>query len=398
MNNRPFEKIRVLDLAHVLAGPFCSYLLALLGADVLKIEPPDEPDEVRGRGPDAELNAESMGINYLAQGANKKAITLNLKSAAGRKIFTELAATADVVIENYRTGALAALGLGYKEIASINPRVVYCSMTGFGQEGPRAAVNAYDNVIQAASGLMSVTGTPQLHPLKTGAPIVDYASGLNAAFAVAAALFRREGTGRGVHIDCSMMDTAMFLMASQVAAVLHTDVFAPIYRGNDQLESGLCCYETAEGLLMMGAFNRRQHERLWRAFERPDFAAYSSWEDMAAHSSEMREDLARRLRGRSAASWEEYFHGIGVPAERVRTLKEAIEIAQSPERALTAELESPKPGGVPIRVLAFPFHYSEGGPEVTSPPPRIGQHTHEVLRSLGYSNEQISNFQSEGVV
>src|SRR5262249_35735794 len=143
--NRPFEGMRVLDLTHVLAGPYSTYLLALLGAETIKIEPPDEPDEVRGRGADPELNAILMGLNYLTQGANKKAITLNLKNEKGRHILKQLVADADVLVENYRAGALGALGLGYKEMCVINPQIIYCSMTGFGQSGSRAQVNAYDN-------------------------------------------------------------------------------------------------------------------------------------------------------------------------------------------------------------------------------------------------------------
>src|SRR5262245_26814076 len=184
--------MRVLDLTHVLAGPFCTYMLALLGADTIKIEPPDEPDEVRGRGIDPTLNAELMGTNYQTQNSNKRAITLNLKLQKGRDVLCRLATKADIFVENYRTGALQQLGLGYDDMRAVNPRIVYCSMTGFGQTGPRASVNAYDNVIQAASGLMSLTGTAEVTPLKAGAAIIDYASGVNAAFAIASALVRRE--------------------------------------------------------------------------------------------------------------------------------------------------------------------------------------------------------------
>src|SRR5215831_968774 len=218
ITDRPFEGLRVLDLTHVLAGPFCTYLLALFGADTIKIEPPGEPDEVRGRGVDAELNAQLMGTNYLTQNANKQAITLNLKSETGRHIVKRLISRTDIFVENYRTGALAALGLGFEHVRVLNPRIIYCSMTGFGQTGPHAGINAYDNVIQAASGLMSLTGTPEVNPIKTGAAIIDYASGLNAAFTIAAALVRRERTGEGGYIDCSMMESALCLLSSQVTA------------------------------------------------------------------------------------------------------------------------------------------------------------------------------------
>jgi crotonobetainyl-CoA:carnitine CoA-transferase CaiB-like acyl-CoA transferase len=396
--HQPFEGLRVLDLTHVLAGPFCTYLLALLGAETIKIEPPGEPDEVRGRGGDPGLNALLMGTNYLTQGANKRAITLNLKSEAGRRILKQLVATADVMVENYRTGALAALGLGYEEMRAVNPKIVYCSMTGFGQTGPRARVNAYDNVIQAASGLMSLTGTREAHPLKTGSPVVDYACGITAAFAIASALLRRERTGQGVSIDCAMLDTALLLMGTHVTQASCDPPPVRELRGNDQKEAGLSCYQTADGLLMMGAFNRRQHRKLWRAFERPDFAAKSSWPEMAEHAPEMRAELGRRLKEKSAAEWEEYFHGLGIPAERVRTLEEGLALVEAQARGFTALLEPLIPGGRPIRVPASPFLFSSGGPAVKSPPPRMGEHNAEVLGALGYSREDLERLKAEGVI
>jgi crotonobetainyl-CoA:carnitine CoA-transferase CaiB-like acyl-CoA transferase len=395
--NRPFEGLRVLDLTHVLAGPFCAYLLALLGAETIKIEAPDEPDEVRGRGADAALNAALMGLNYLTQGANKKAITLNLKSETGRQIFKRLVTTADVVVENYRAGALSRLGLGYEELRALNPQLVYCSLTGFGQSGPRAEVNAYDNVIQAASGLMSLTGTKKVSPLKVGTSIIDYACGMNAAFAIAAALLRRERTGKGVYIDCAMLDTALMLMATNVTAA-YAGESPGEPKGNDQKESGLCCYETAHGLLMLGAFNRRQHERLWQAFHRPDYAAKSGWREMAEHAPAMKAELQQRLKERSADEWEQYFHELGIPAERVRTVNEALEIVEAQQRNFSALLAPVIDGGAPVRVPAAPFQFSAGGPAVSAPPPRMGQHNQEILGALGYTTDDLQRLQSEGVI
>jgi crotonobetainyl-CoA:carnitine CoA-transferase CaiB-like acyl-CoA transferase len=395
---RPFSGIRVLDLTHVLAGPFCTYMLALHGAQTIKIEPPHEPDEVRGRGADPALNARLMGTNYLTQGANKQAITLDLKAEKGREIFRQLSRRADVIVENYRAGALSQLGLGFEDIRALdNPRVVYCSLTGYGQRGPRAAVNAYDNVIQAASGLMAMTGTPDVHPLKVGASIVDYAAGLAAAFAISAALLQRTRTGEGVYIDCSMLDTALMLMGTQVTAS-QAGAAPPAPKGNDQKEAGLGCYETAEGLLMLGAFNKRQHERLWQAFGRPDFAAWSSWEEMAAHAPELRAELARRFKEKNAAEWEAWLHGIGVPAERVRTIDEALAICEAQQRSFVAELPLRTSQGKAVSVPLAPFRLSTGSAEVVSPPPEVGEHTDAVLASLGYSAEDIAELRAEGVV
>ncbi|GGY01556.1 CaiB/BaiF CoA transferase family protein [Streptomyces hiroshimensis] len=205
--SRAFSGVRVLDLTHVLAGPFAAYQLGVLGADVIKIEPPGRPDFVRGRGPDPELNRQLRGINYQVQGGGKRAMTLDLKTPGGREVFRSLVRTADVVVENYRAGALERLGVGYDDLSAINPRLIHCSMTGYGQSGPRAEVNAYDNVVQAASGVIA-----RCDGRKPDVAFIDYGSGYNAAFAIAAALYARARDGRGQRIDCAMFDTALMLM------------------------------------------------------------------------------------------------------------------------------------------------------------------------------------------
>ncbi|MBI1775294.1 MAG: CoA transferase [Proteobacteria bacterium] len=395
--DRPFSGLRVLDLTHVLAGPFATYMLAVHGAETIKIEPPGEPDPVRGRGPDQTLNERLMGINYLTQGANKRAITLDLKTEAGRRILRRLAERADVLVENYRAGALASLGLGYSDLRRLNPRLVYCSLTGYGQGGPRSAVNAYDNVVQAASGLMAMTGTEAASPMKVGASIVDYAAGMAAAFAIAAALQQRSRTGEGVWIDCAMLDAALMLMGTQVTAA-HAGAPPPKPRGNEQSEAGLGCYETADGLLMLGAFNRRQHERLWLAFERPDLARLSSWTDMARHASAMRALLAERLKAKTAAAWEDWFHELSIPAERVRTINEALALAEAQERPVTARLPIEDSRGQPVRVPLAPFRLSRGSAAITVPPPAMGADTDAVLDELGLNAGEIAELRKDGVI
>ena len=180
---RPFEGIRVIDVTHVLAGPFATYQLAVLGADVIKVEHPDDPDQSRGVGSDKDLNRRKMGTSFLTQASNKRSITLDLKQAKDREILKKLAATADVFVENYRPGAFEALGLGYEALAAINPRLIYASFSAFGQEGPRGTQTAYDHVIQATSGIMAMTGTKDVYPIKLGSPVIDYATGTTGAFA-----------------------------------------------------------------------------------------------------------------------------------------------------------------------------------------------------------------------
>jgi crotonobetainyl-CoA:carnitine CoA-transferase CaiB-like acyl-CoA transferase len=264
---RPFEGVRIIDITHVLAGPFATYQLGLLGADVIKVEDPNDPDQSRDSGTDHDLNHAGMGTGFLTQGSNKRAITLNLKTEQGRTIPKKLAATADVLVENYRPGALEALGLGYEDMRRINPRLIYASFSAFGQGGPKRERTAYDHVIQATSGIMSMTGTPEVNPIKIGAPAIDYATGTMGAFALSAALFQRERTGEGQRVDMAMLDVAMILMASHVTGYLRNGKH-PTPSGNRMPHATSMAYETADGIVMLGASNLRQQKRLWTVLER----------------------------------------------------------------------------------------------------------------------------------
>ena len=215
--SRAFEGIRVVDTTHVLAGPFASYQMAVLGAEVIKVESPDDPDQARMQGSDRALNDAGMGTAFMAQASNKKALALDLKTAEGREAMKRLIATADVFVENYRPGAFEELGLGYEEMSKLNPRLIYCSISAFGANGPRREQTAYDNVIQAFSGMMAMTGHGDGRPLKSGAPVVDYTTGTSAAYAIATALFQRERNGgKGQFIDVSMLDVALILSLSLI--------------------------------------------------------------------------------------------------------------------------------------------------------------------------------------
>lgn len=384
---RPFDGVRVLDLTHVLAGPFCTYQLAVLGADVIKIEAPAQPDCARGRGPDAASNAALRGLNYEVQGGNKRALALDLKDPRGVAILLQLVASADVLVENYRAGALAALGLDDAAFTAANPALIHCSITGFGQTGPRATVNAYDNVVQAASGVMQRTGNAASGPMKTGASFVDYATGWAAAFAIAAALLARRRDGRGQRIDCAMFDTALTMMSPELAASLAGS--APPPHG----EAGLGCYATADGLLMLGAFTPGQNRRLWRALDRPDFAALDSWDALWAHTDAMRSALAQRLRERDATAWMAFFREIGVPAERVRSLDEAARDPQLQHRALLGRADA----GAPVVPVAA-FKFAHDGPHLERRAPGVGEHSDEILRELELTADQINALRIAGVV
>src|SRR6516162_548700 len=260
---RPFEGIRVIDVTHVLAGPFATYQLAVLGADVIKVEHPDEPDQSRGGGTDRMLNRRNMGTSFLTQASNKRSITLDLKRDADRDILKKLVTTADAFVENYRPGAFEALGLGYEALSAINPRLIYASFSAFGQRGPRAEQTAYDHVIQATSGIMAMTGTEDVHPVKFGSPAIDYATGMTGAFALACALYQRERTGRGQRIDMAMLDVAMILMSSHLTGYLRNGVH-PKPHGNHHPHATNGAFETKDGLVMLGASNLRQQRRVRR--------------------------------------------------------------------------------------------------------------------------------------
>ncbi len=394
---RPFEGIRVLDLTHVLAGPFCTYQLAVLGAETIKIEEPGEGDVARQTGCDRALNRRLMGTGYLTQNANKRCITLDLHDPRGQVILKRLVERADVFVENYRTGAMAGLGLGYDDLRAVNPRLVYCSMTGFGQDGPKAGHNAYDCVIQAISGLMGTTGWPTMPPLKTGAPVIDYASGLSAAFAIASALFQRERTGRGQRIDCAMLDTALMLMSSAVTACLFSGV-PPKRRGNELEYAGVSAYETRDGILMLGSFRKGQHRRLWQALGRPDLAALSSVADQEEHREVFAAALREVMPTRSAEEWERFLIGIDVPAARVRDLAETLGLEQLGHRGLLGRFETVPGVDRPVTVPVAGFRFDHGGPRADRPPQPLGADTDAVLAELGLTAGEIATLRRDRVI
>ncbi len=266
---RPFEGIKIIDVTHVLAGPFAAYQLAVLGADVIKVEHPLECDQSRETGADRALNRRKMGTGFMTQGSNKRSITLDLKQERGREILKQLVKDADVMVENYRPGAFPELGIGYEDMKKINPRLIYCSMTAFGQDGPRGDQTAYDHAIQALSGVMAATGTPEVNPIKVGTPVIDYATGTMGAFAIASALFQREKTGKGQYIDSAMLDVALMMQASHITGYMYSGK-APKPTGNRHHQASSTCYDTKDGLLMLAASNRRQHKRLFETLGRPE--------------------------------------------------------------------------------------------------------------------------------
>jgi crotonobetainyl-CoA:carnitine CoA-transferase CaiB-like acyl-CoA transferase len=394
---RPFEGIKVLDLTHVLAGPFATYQLALLGADVIKVEPPDEPDQTRNIGADKALNQINMGTFYLAQASNKRSITLNIKTEQGRAILKKLVVQADVMVENYRPGALKALGLGADDMMTLNPRLIYASMSAYGQDGPRGGQTAYDMNIQASSGIMAMTGTDAVSPLLLGPSAVDYATGTTGAFALASALYQRERTGKGQRIDLAMIDVAMILMGSHLSSYLRNGAL-PNPRGNRHEMATNGGYQTKDGYLVLGASNLRQAKQLWTILGRPEFIKTTMQARRDNREPEAKA-LAEILMTKTAAEWEEFFQANHVPAARVRTLAEAVADPQTASRNIVHRTESAPgvagPFGVPV--AAFKFARG-GGPQIDTPPPPMGQDTDAVLGGLGYSAAEIAGLRAAKVI
>jgi crotonobetainyl-CoA:carnitine CoA-transferase CaiB-like acyl-CoA transferase len=380
---QPFEGIRVIDVTHVLAGPFAAYQLAVLGADVIKVEHPDDPDQSRGAGTDKELNRRNMGTAFLTQASNKRSITLDLKQEKDRDILKKLVATADVFVENYRPGAFEALGLGYDALAAINPRLIYASFSAFGQQGPRSSQTAYDHVIQATSGIMAMTGTPEVNPIKFGSPAVDYATGMTGAFALSAALFQRERTGKGQRIDMAMLDVAMILMSSHLTGYLRNGVH-PKPSGNQHPHATNSAYQAKDGIVMVGASNLRQQRRLWTLLERPDMIKKTNEERDADREREAA-TLREIMRTRTADEWEVFLQANHVPAARVRTMGEAVADPQLGSRGIIHRHAAGNgvDGAFGVPLAAFTF--AHGGPRIDASPPILGQHNSEILKELGVS-------------
>ncbi len=393
--------IRVLDLTNVLAGPLCAYQLALLGAEVVKVEVPDGGDLARQLGADAGLNARHMGASFLAQNAGKKSVTLNLKSVQGKEVLHRLVASADVLVENFRPGVMARLGVSYDALKQTNPKLVYCAISGFGQEGPMRAAPAYDQIIQGLSGIMSITGTPDAAPLRVGYPVADTLAGMMAAFAISSALVRRNATGEGGFIDVSMLDSALTAMGWVVSNYLIAGV-EPQAHGNDNITAAPSgAFRTRDGLINIAANKQEQFVALVALLGREDLATderFALRENRKRNRAALTVELESVLVTRDSAEWERALNRIGVPGGAVLSVPQALALPQVQQRDFLKTFDQVDGLDGPLTVSRTGFKLSGGDPDVHTPPPQLGQHTDELLQSVGYSAQEIARFRAEGVV
>lgn len=393
---RPFEGIRVLDITHVLAAPFATYQLAVFGADVIRIEHPGDPDQTRLDGSDPALSEARIGTHFIIQNGGKRSLTLDLKTEAGRAVLRRLIPTADVLVENFRPGAMRDLGLDYEQVKALNPKLIYASISAFGQDGPRGGQTAYDQVIQAASGLMTLNGAPETVPMKVGTPAIDYATGTMGAFALAAALFQRQQTGQGQYIDLAMFDTALMLLGSHLTNYSRSGR-PPRASGNHHEFSTVGLFETAEGMLQIAAINTRQQARLWRLLGHPELVKASNAARRADAANE-RAVLLPILLQKTAQAWEDWLQAKHIPAARVWSLPEAMEHPQLATRdILHTFTDAP---GIPgqITVPKAAFKLAHGGARLDRPPPLMGEHTDTLLAELGYSDDEIDALRKSGAI
>ncbi len=398
MAHKLLDGIRILDLTNVLSGPFATLHLALLGAEVIKIENPAEGDLARKLGNVPQLNEKLMGTSFLAQNANKKSLTLNLKDPKGQEIFRRLAERSDVVVENFRPGVMERLGLSYDALGRINPRLIYCAISGFGQTGPDALKPAYDQIIQGLSGVMAINGDERLNPLRCGFPVCDTVGGLNAAFAVMAALYSREKTGEGQFIDIALLDSIMPLMG-WVAANLLIGGQQPTLMGNDNFTAAPSgTFETQDGYVNIAANKQEQWESVADILGVPALKSDPRFQQRDARKKNRKELtplLEAKLKERPTSYWVDVLNAKGVPSGEILGLEDALSAPQIRHREVLKSV--PVEGIGELQLFALTAKFSKTPAAIEAPPPTLAQHTDALLAELGFSEEGIAELKQNGV-
>ena len=391
----PLAGLRVLDVTQVMAGPFCSMLLGDMGADVIKVEPPGTGDQTRGamgfkmKGPD------SMGFHNMNR--NKRSLALNLKSPSGRELFLKLAATADIIVENYRPGVMTRLGLGFKAVRARNPAIIYASISGFGQTGPWAKRPGYDLMAQAMSGVMSVTGHPGGPPVKAGVPVADIGCALFATYAILSATIGRQKSGEGQYIDASLFDAALAFSIWDVSEYWGTGRIPKPLGTANLMSAPYQAVRASDGYFVMGATNQKLWRLLCQVLDRGDLVEDPRFVTIAARLANREgliEELEKNFATKTAEDWVGELLARGIPAGRMNTYPEAFESEHGRHREMRIEVPHPIEGTVPN--IGFPVKMSGTPQHVRRHAPLLGEHTEAVLGELGLSSDEVEAMRAGG--
>ncbi|WP_170468154.1 CaiB/BaiF CoA transferase family protein [Ruegeria arenilitoris] len=395
MATEPLRGVRVLDLTNVLAGPYCCYQLALMGAEVIKVERPGSGDLARVLGADPDRNKAGMGVSFLAQNAQKKSITLDMKSSRGKALLKQLVKTADVLVENFRPGVMDRLGLGYEVLRAENPTLIYCAISGFGQDGPRRDDPAYDQIVQGISGVMSITGAPDTAPYRVGYPLADTVGGLTSAFAVSAAL---NANPRGAFLDIAMSEAVISTMGWVVSNYLVGGVM-PGAHGNENTTSAPSgTFATSDSPINIAANRDEQWQALARHLGREDLLDhpdYATREDRKRNRHALRDELEKSLKSRPANEWVAELNGLGVPTGQVQTVPEALADEQLAGRGLIGTLPV---HGEDMQLAGSPVMMDGQRNMPQTPPPKLGADNAAIWAELGLSTDEIDALVKEGVI
>ncbi|WP_084355882.1 CaiB/BaiF CoA transferase family protein [Novosphingobium lentum] len=391
---RPLSGIRVLDVSRVISGPLCTQSLADLGADVVKIETPGLGDDTRHWPP---FHKAQFGAVFMAMNRNKRSLSLDLKTETGRSIARDMAVKCDILVENFSTGVAERLGLGYDELKALNPRLVYCTISGFGRDGPMKHSAGYDVILQAFSGMMAATGEEGGGYIRSPVSPIDYATGVHAFAGVLAALIERGRTGQGMLVELSLLDTALSLLGGSLQAFWETGV-QPARNGSSH--PGLCPYQAfdaQDGPIMIGVAN----DRLWAKFctvaglgDIANDNRFRSNADRVRHRDELLEIVRAVLAERPVAYWVEHLSAVAVPASAINTFDEVLDHPQTQSRGIIAKYPL---GSDKARTVRMPIRFDHHAPGVDRPPPALGEHGGDILREFGFSDAQVDDWAAKGI-